>query len=61
MKNHKRAEILGLDSKFANIVLSAVESEDCFIQNLKELETVSGFRCYVSIATFQLECLSLLS
>lgn len=43
MKNHKREIILGLDSKFSNIVLSAVESEDCFVQNLKELETVSFF------------------
>ena len=40
IKNRK-FEILAIDSKFASIVLSAVESEDCFIQNLKELETVS--------------------
>ena len=40
LKNRK-FEILAIDSKFASIVLSAVESEDCFIQNLKELETVS--------------------
>ena len=40
IKNRK-FEILAIDSKFASIVLSAVESEDFFIQNLKELETVS--------------------
>ena len=41
IRNQKRVEILAIDSKFANIVLSAVESEDCFIQNLKEIEKAS--------------------